>query len=105
MEVVMSEESQAMSDESQREPVREPVEALPYEPLRAPAPGRRVGLVMVIGFALLGVSVFPFGLMVAEMDHYPPHENVAIFMGMVGGIITIFGLGMITGAAWEMLRR
>ncbi len=82
-----------------------PIEALPYETPQALAPGKRIGLVMVIGFALLGISIFPTGMMIAVMEHYPPHENVAIFMGIIGGIIILSGLALIITAAREMLRR
>jgi hypothetical protein len=87
------------------DPPSKPIEALPYETPRPPAPGRRVGLVMVVGFALLGISVFPFGFMVGLMEHYPPQTNASFFMGVIGGVLVVAGLGLIVAAAWEMLRR
>jgi len=82
-----------------------PIEALSYETPRPPAPGKRIGLVMIIGFALLGVSIIPLGIMMAAMDHFSSYQNVAvIMMGVIGGIIVCAGIALIVAAAWHMLR-
>jgi hypothetical protein len=84
------------------------VEALPYEPLRDPPPGRHgPGKVMAVGFVLVllgfvpGVSMFVATDQIrAELREMVVGVLAALLLGVVGT-----GLFLILSAAREMLRR